>query len=142
VLTKKELGSRSCFRKKENTLPLKPKLFGGKRPAGPPNSKILAELGKMATSSCLKDSKRNLLFDIICLGHFVDPCVSKYAQPSPTRIDYHVYPSGNKVLKAFTASNFAFYNKVGNILELLDSSCLDQAHDMTIIMKVGSIYSL
>jgi hypothetical protein len=32
----------------------------------PLNLKILAELGKMAASSCLEDSKQNLLFDITC----------------------------------------------------------------------------
>ena len=91
----------------------------------PLNSAILAELGKMAASSCLEDSKRNLLFDITCLGRFIGPHVSEYAQTSPTRVDYHIYPSGNKVIKAFTADNFAFYNKAGNILELLDNSFLD-----------------
>ena len=40
-------------------------------------------------------------------------------------MNYHTYPSRNKVIKAFIANNLAFYDKVGFTIELLDNSCLD-----------------
>ena len=78
----------------------------------PLNSTILAELGKMAVSSFLEDSNRNLVFDIACLGRFIGSCMSKYAKTSPNKVDYHVYPSGNNVIKAFIANNFALFGVV------------------------------
>ena len=44
----------------------------------------------------------------------IGPRVSEYAQTSPSTIDYHVYPLGNKVIKAFMANNSTFYNKSGD----------------------------
>ena len=69
----------------------------------PLNSAILAKLGTMAASSCSEDSEQTLIFDITCLGRSISPWVRKYAQTSPKRVDYHIYPSGNKVIKAFLA---------------------------------------
>ena len=40
-------------------------------------------------------------------------------------VDYHTYPSGTKVIKAFIADNLAFYDKAGDTIVLLDNSCLD-----------------
>ena len=74
------------------------------------------------------DSEKNLMFDMTCLGRFISPCVSEYAQTSSKKVDYHKYPLGNKVIKAFTADNFVFFDKAGNTLELIDNTFLDQAH--------------
>ena len=62
------------------------------------------------------DSKQNCLFDVVCIGWFIGPRVSEYAQRSPLKVDYHVYPSGKKVIKAFTADDFAFYDKSGDLI--------------------------
>ena len=102
----------------------------------PLNSKILAQLGTMATRSCSEDSEQNLLFNITCLDHFIGPRLSEYAQTSPNKVDYHTYPSGNKVIKAFIADNFVFYDKPGNTIELLDTACLDQAHKVGISWRI------
>ena len=91
----------------------------------PLNSAILEKLGTMASSSCLMDSERNLMFDMTCLGRFIGPHVSECAQTSSTKEDHHTYPSGKKVIKAFTADDFIFFDKVGNTLKLRDDSCLD-----------------
>ena len=72
------------------------------------------------------------MFNVTCLGRFIGPCVSEYAQTSSKKVDYHTYPSGKKVIKAFTADDFVFFNKAGNTLELCDNSCLDQAHKVNI----------
>ena len=102
----------------------------------PLNSAILAKLGTMALSSRLMDSKQNLIFDITCLGHFIDPHVSKYAQTSSNKVDYHTYPSGNKVIKAFTADDYAFFDESGNTLKLCDNSYLDQAYKVEITWRI------
>ena len=74
------------------------------------------------------DSECNLIFDITCMGRFIGLLVSEYAQTSSNKVDYHTYPSGNKVIKAFTSNNFVFFDKAGNTLILRDNSWLDQAH--------------
>ena len=59
----------------------------------PLNNSIFAELKKMAKLSKSTDSEKNVLFDITCIGRFLGPRVSEYAQTTPMKIDYHVYPS-------------------------------------------------
>ena len=102
----------------------------------PLNLAILAQLDTMASSSSSMDNKKNLMFDMTCLGCFISPLVSGYAQTSSKKVDYHKYPSGNKVIKAFTANNFVFFDKAGNTLELIDDSCLDQAHRVRITWRI------
>jgi hypothetical protein len=102
----------------------------------PLNSAILAKLGTMALSSCSMDSEQNLIFDITCLGRFIGPCVSKYAQTSSHKVDYHINPSGNKVIKAFTADGYAFFDEAGNTLKLCNYPCLDQAHKVKITWRI------
>ena len=48
----------------------------------PLNSEILAKLATMASSSPSMDSEKNLLFNMTCLGRFIGPRVSEYAQTS------------------------------------------------------------
>jgi hypothetical protein len=54
--------------------------------------------------------------------------VSEYAQTSPTKIDYHVYPSGKKVIKAFIAADFVFLDKSGKIID--SQSLTDESTDV------------
>ena len=82
------------------------------------------------------DSKKNLLLDMTCLGRFIGPRVSEYAQTSAKTVDVHTYPSGKKVIKAFTANNFVFYNKAGHTLQLTDDSRLAQAHRVRITWRI------
>jgi hypothetical protein len=98
----------------------------------PLNLEILAQLDTMASSYSLMDSEKNLMFNMTCLGRFIGPHVSEYAQTSSKKVDYNKYPSGNKVIKAFTADNFVFFDKARNTLELINDSCLDQAHKVQI----------
>ena len=53
--------------------------------------------------------------------------VSEYAQTSPSTIDYHVYPLGSKVIKAFMANDFIFYNKSGDLFILQNDKSADIA---------------
>ncbi len=55
---------------------------------------------------------------MLTLSRFVGPRVSKYAQTTQDKVDYHVYPSGTRVIKAFTAYDFVFYDKSsGHVLK-------------------------
>jgi hypothetical protein len=49
--------------------------------------------------------------------------MSKYAQTRDKNVDYHVYPSGKQVIKAFTANDFQFFDKNSQVItELSDAS--------------------
>jgi len=93
----------------------------------PLNNTIFAELKKMAQASKSPDSEKNVLFDVTCIGRFLGPRVSEYAQTSPTKIDYHVYPSGKRVIKAFIADDFVFLDKLGKIID--SQSLTDESID-------------
>ena len=85
----------------------------------PLDSTIFTELQQASSFSHSHNSDRNLLFDMLTLSRFIGPCVSEYAQTTQDKVDYHVYPSGTHVIKAFTANDFVFYDKSGHILKKL-----------------------
>jgi hypothetical protein len=72
----------------------------------PLDNKIFAELRRSAASNKNCDSFNNLLFDFVSLGCYIGPRLSKYAQTTQDKVDYHTYPSGTTVIKAFVASEF------------------------------------
>jgi hypothetical protein len=78
----------------------------------PLDSTIFAELQRGASSSHSCGSDRNLLFNILTLACFIGPHISEYAQTTQDKADYHVYPSGTHVIKAFTSNDFVFYDKI------------------------------
>jgi hypothetical protein len=65
---------------------------------------------------------------MLTLSRFIGPCVSKYAQTTQNKVDYHVYPSGTHVIKAFITNYFVFYDKSGHILKKLMTQHLTQPH--------------
>ena len=101
----------------------------------PLNNTIFAELKKMAQASKSSDLEKNVLFDVTCIGRFLvlGPRVSEYAQTSPTKIDYHVYPSGKKVIKAFIANDFVFLDRSGKIID--SQSLTDESRDVVKKLK-------
>ncbi len=102
----------------------------------PLDSTIFAELQRAASSSHSCDSDQNLLFDILALAHFIGPCISEYAQTTQDKIDYHVYPSGTRVIKAFAANDFVFCKKNGHILTKIDDSSLEFAASVQIAWRI------
>jgi hypothetical protein len=48
------------------------------------------------------------------------------------RVDYHTYPSGHQVIKAFTAEDFAFFVKSWCGLRTVDDSSIDVANTVRI----------
>ncbi len=78
----------------------------------------------MAIASKCKDSVRDLLFDVVALGCYIKPCLSKYTQTTQDKVDHHTYPSGKTVIKAFIANNFIFYNEKKHIVMDLNEDSL------------------
>jgi hypothetical protein len=99
---------------------------------GPLDSTIFAELQRAASSSHSCDSDRNLLFDILTLANFIGPRISEYAQTTQNKVDYHVYPSGICIIKAFTANDFIFYEKKWPRPHKIGDSSLDFAASIQI----------
>jgi hypothetical protein len=56
------------------------------------NNKIFAKLRQMAIASKCKDSVSDLLFDVVALGCYIGPCLSKYAQTTQDKVNHHTYP--------------------------------------------------
>jgi hypothetical protein len=102
----------------------------------PLDSTVFAELQFAASSSHSCNSDQNLLFDTLTLARFIGPCVSEYAQTTQDKVNYHVYPSGTCVIKAFTANDFVFYDKNGHVLTKIDNSSLISAASVQIIWRI------
>ncbi len=67
--------------------------------------------------------EQHTLFNLVALGCYIGPCVSKYTQTMDKNVDYHVYPSGKQVIKAFTANDFQFFDENSQVItELSDTS--------------------
>jgi hypothetical protein len=65
---------------------------------------------RMATASKCKDSVSDLLFNVMALSCYIRPHLWEYAQTTQDKVDYHTYPSGTTVIKAFIANDFIFYD--------------------------------
>jgi hypothetical protein len=102
----------------------------------PLDSAIFAELQRVASSSHSHDSDQNLLFDMLALSHFIGPRISKYAQNTQDKVDNHVYLSGTRVIKVFTANDFIFYNKSGHVVKKINDSTLDLATSVQITWHI------
>jgi hypothetical protein len=82
----------------------------------------------MATASKCEDLVSDFLFNVVALGCYNGPCLSKYAQTTQDKVDHHTYLSGKTVIKAFIANDFIFYNERKRIIKELNKDSLQQAH--------------
>ncbi len=73
---------------------------------------------------------------MLTLSHFIRPCVSEYAQTTQDKVDYHVYPSGTRIIKAFTTNDFVFYDKSGYVLKKINNSTLNTATSVQITWRI------
>jgi hypothetical protein len=94
------------------------------RQRAPLDNKIFAKLRQTTIASKCKDSVSGLLFDIVALGCYIGPRLSKYAQTTQDKVDHHTYPSGITVIKAFIANNFIFYDEKKRIVKDLNKDSL------------------
>jgi hypothetical protein len=62
--------------------------------------------------------------------------VSKYVQTTDKNVDYHVYPSGKKVIKAFTANNFCFFDKNSQAITELSNNSIDRVDRVCITWRI------
>ncbi len=86
-----------------------------------------ATLHQSATDSKCEDSVSDLLFDVVALGCYIGPCLSKYTQTTQVKVNHHTYLSGKTVIKAFIANYFIFYNEWKHIVKELKKDSLHQA---------------
>jgi hypothetical protein len=90
----------------------------------------------MATARKCKDSVSDLLFDVVALGHYIGPRLSKYAQTTQDKVDRHTYPSGKTVIKAFIANDFIFYDERKCLGKELNEESFQQAWFVKITWRV------
>jgi hypothetical protein len=90
----------------------------------------------MAIASKCKDSVSDLLFDVVTLGRYIGPRLSKYTQTTQDKVNHHTYPSGKTVIKAFIANKFIFYNEKKRIIKELNEDSLQQARFVKITWHI------
>jgi hypothetical protein len=102
----------------------------------PLDNATFAEIQRTRRLSNLIDSDPSLLFDILTLACFIGPRVSEYAQTTQYKVDYHVYPSGTQVIKAFMAHDFIFHDKNVNVLAQINEASFDSAISVEITWRI------
>ncbi len=100
------------------------------------DSDIFTELLCKSNVSWSRDSKHSTLFDLIAIGCYIGPHVSKCAQTSDKNVDYHVYPFGKQVIKAFIANDFTFYDKKCQIISDLSNALSDTVERVRITWHI------
>ncbi len=72
----------------------------------------------------------------MALGHYIGPCLSKYAQTTQDKVDYHTYPSGHQVIKAFITDDQVFYDKRRRVIKTLTMDSFDQAYFVQVTWRI------
>jgi hypothetical protein len=90
----------------------------------------------MAIASKCKDSVSDLLFDVVALGCYIGPRLSEYAQTTQEKVNFHTYPSGKVVIKAFIANDSIFYNEKKCLVKDLNEDSLQQACFVKITWRI------
>jgi hypothetical protein len=62
--------------------------------------------------------------------------VSEFAQTTETNVDYHVYPSGRQVIKAFIANDFQFIDVNGQIITELSDASIEVVNRVCITWRI------
>ena len=106
------------------------------RRRSPLDAKIFAELQRMAEESKSADSEVSLLLDVTIIGRYVGPRVSEYAQRQKNKVDYHVYPSGTRVVKAWTENDFSFRDAAGHTIPDPALTSLEDLTKVTITWRI------
>ena len=106
------------------------------RQRAPLDNEIFAQLRKSARASKCDDSAQSLLFDIVALGRYIGPRLSEYAQTTQDKIDYHTYPSGHQVIKAFIGDDFVFYDSKKRVLTDLTSDTVRKACTVKVTWRI------
>lgn len=102
----------------------------------PLDSAIFARLQSKAAASSSPDSADNVFFNLLALGRYIGPRLSEYAQTTQSTYDLHTYPSGRKVVKAFTSLDFVFYDENKICIEDMSNLGRDRAISMQVTWRV------
>ncbi len=94
------------------------------RQHAPLDNDFFSKLHRTATASKCKDSVSDLLFDVVALGCYIGPLLSKYAQTTQDKVNHHTYPSGKTVIKAFITNNFIFYDEKKHVVKDMNKDSL------------------
>jgi hypothetical protein len=82
----------------------------------------------------LLDLEQRTLFDV---SRYLGPRVSECAQTTDKNVDYHVYPSGRRVIKAFfIANNFQFIDVTGQVITGLSDTSIDVVDRVRITWRI------
>jgi hypothetical protein len=100
------------------------------------NSAIFAELLRKSNVSRSPDSEQPTLFNLVVVGCYIGPRVSEYAQTTDKSVDYHVYPSGKQVIKAFTANDFRFFDKNSQAITDLSHASINVVDRVPITWRI------
>ncbi len=97
---------------------------------------IFAEIQHAVRLSHSINSNCSLLFGVLTLAHFIGPHVSEYAQATQDNVDYHTYPSGTQVIKAFMAHDLNFQDKNGNVLAQINEASFDSSVSVEVTWRI------
>ena len=106
------------------------------RQRSPLDSKIYAEMLRRSNASRSLDLEHRTLFDATTISRYLGPCVSEFAQTTETNVDYHVYPSGRQVIKAFIANDFQFIDVNGQIITELSDASIEVVNRVRITWRI------
>jgi hypothetical protein len=106
------------------------------RQRAPLDNKIFVKLHQTAIASKCKDSVSDLFFDVVALGRYIGPCLSKYTQTTQEKVNHHTYPSGKTVIKAFITNDFIFYDEKKRIVKDLNKNSLQQTRFVKITWHI------
>jgi len=106
------------------------------RQRSPLDSNIYAEMLRRSNASLSLDSEQRTLFDVTTIACYLGPRVSECAQTTDKNMDYHVYPSGRKVIKVFIANNFLFIDVTGQVITELSDASIDVVNRVRITCHI------
>jgi hypothetical protein len=102
----------------------------------PLDNHIFAKLQVMATKSKSQDSAESVFFNTVALGRITGHRLSEYAQNKQNKVEWHEYPSGKKVIKAFTANDFIFFDSSRQRITNLTEANLSQVASMKVTWRI------
>jgi len=92
------------------------------RQRSPITNEIFTYLLSRNRDNALQDSFEAAVTDFMIIIRLLGLRVSEYAQTTQNKIDVHEYPSGKRVIKAFTPLDFITYDKNNAIINETNST--------------------
>jgi len=103
------------------------------RQRSPLDSNIYAEMLRRSNAPLSLDSEQRTLFKVTTIGRYLGPRVSKCAQTTDKNVNYHVYPSGRREIKAFIANAFHFIDVTGQVITGLSDASIEHVDRVCIV---------